>query len=313
MNSLMRGMLDGVPVFVEAVEAGGFARAAERLSLSRSAVGKTIARLEARLGVRLFHRSPSSLSLTEDGQIYYERCLRALEELRTGEALLESGRREVSGKLKITMPLLFGRHCAEPILLDLARQHPALELDLRFSDSMVDLISERFDLAIRNHSPTEDSGLSYRKIATQNKVVCASPNYLAMHGQPVHVDELARHEALVYWRNEQVVGWILTNSNGVIVEPTLKWRIRFDSQEAVADAAVRGAGIACLPGWLVRSHVEAGRLVPLLAEFSETWVDTYAVWPAAPYIPLRLSVVIDALAENAGQIKSPFDKNPQLP
>lgn len=296
MSSLMRGMLDGVPVFVEAVEAGGFARAAERLALSRSAVGKTIARLEARLGVRLFHRTTSSLSLTEDGQIYYERCLRALEELRAGEALIESGRREVSGRLKITMPLLFGRYCAEPILLDLARQHPALELDLRFSDSVVDLIGERFDLAIRNHTSGEGSGLSHRRIASQNKVVCASPEYLAEHGVPAHVDELASHEALVYRRNEQVCGWTLTNARGYIVEPALKWRLQFDSQEAVADAAVRGAGIACLPGWLVHSHVEAGRLVPLLAEFSETWVDTYAVWPAAPYIPLRLSVVIDALA-----------------
>lgn len=159
--------------------AGGFARAAERLALSRSAVGKTIARLEARLGVRLFHRTTSRLSLTEDGQIYYERCLRALE------ALLESGRREVSGRLKITMPLLFGRYCAEPILLELAEEHPALELDLRFSDSVVDLIGERFDLAIRNHTAGESKGLSHRKIASQNKVVCASPAYLARRGTPI--------------------------------------------------------------------------------------------------------------------------------
>src|SRR5664280_1748699 len=138
----MRDSLDGVAVFVEAVEAGGFARAAERLALTRSAVGKTVARMEARLGVRLFHRTTRSQSLTEDGQNYYERCLRALEELRAGEALLESGRREVSGKLKVSMPVLFGRYCVGPVLLELAQEHATLELDLRFSDAVVDLIAE---------------------------------------------------------------------------------------------------------------------------------------------------------------------------
>ncbi|MBB2778389.1 UNVERIFIED_ORG: DNA-binding transcriptional LysR family regulator [Comamonas terrigena] len=296
MSMLIRGNLDGVPVFVEAVEAGGFARAGERLALSRSAVGKTIARLEARLGVRLFHRTTSRLSLTEDGQIYYERCMRALDELRAGEALLESGRREVGGRIKITMPLLFGRYCVEPILLDLALEHPALELDLRFSDSFVDLIGERFDLAIRNHTSGDSKGLSHRRIASQSKVVCAAPTYIAKHGRPEDIESLREHEALVYWRNEQAFPWTLNNADGTEVTPVLKWRLQFDNQEAIVDAAVRGVGIACLPGWLVRGHIEDGRLVPLLEQFSSTWLDTYAVWPTAPYIPLRLSVVIDALA-----------------
>ena len=292
----MRNSLDGVPVFVEAVEAGGFARAAERLALSRSAVGKTIARLEARLGVRLFHRTTSSLSLTEDGQVYYERCLRALEELRAGEVLLESGRREVGGKLKVTMPVLFGRYCAEPIFLDLAQQHPALELDLRFSDSVVDLIGERFDLAIRNHTPGDSKGLSSRRIFTQSKVVCVAPSYLAKHGEPVDIESLGEHEALVYWRNEQPFPWPLIDANGVGTEPRLKWRLQFDNQEAIVDAAVRGIGIASLPGWLVQDHIEAGRVIPILKQYSSRSLDTYAVWPTAPYVPMRLRVVIDTLA-----------------
>jgi DNA-binding transcriptional LysR family regulator len=181
----VRENLDGVAVFVEAAEAGGFARAADRLALTRSAVGMTIARLEARLGVRLFQRTTRSQSLTEDGQIYYERCLRALEELRRGAALLESGRREVSGRLKISMPLLFGRYCVAPILLELAERHPKLELDLRFSDQLVDLVAEGFDLAIRNHTAGPGATLQTKKIASQRKVVCAAPNYLAARGKPV--------------------------------------------------------------------------------------------------------------------------------
>ena len=120
----MSDRLSGISVFVTAVEAGSFALAASRLHLSRSAVGKTIARLEQRLGVRLFHRTTRSQSLTDDGALFYERCLRALEEIRGAETLLESGKRQVSGRLRVSMPVLFGRMCIAPLLTELTREHP---------------------------------------------------------------------------------------------------------------------------------------------------------------------------------------------
>jgi DNA-binding transcriptional LysR family regulator len=292
----MRDSLDGVAVFVEAVEAGGFARAAERLALTRSAVGKTVARMEARLGVRLFHRTTRSQSLTEDGQNYYERCLRALEELRAGEALLESGRREVSGKLKVSMPVLFGRYCVGPVLLELAQEHAKLELDLRFSDAVVDLIAEGFDLAIRNGAPGEGNGLRARKIASQRKLVCAAPSYLAAHGTPMDIAALASHDALVYWRHDQPFPWTLRGRDGKLIEAQLKWRLQFDSQEAIVDAAVSGMGIACVPSWLVGRQIAAGHLVSLLEQSPSASLDTYAVWPAAQHMPMRLRVTIDTLA-----------------
>jgi DNA-binding transcriptional LysR family regulator len=175
----MRDRLEGVAVFVEAVEAGGFSRAAEHLALSRSAVGKAIARLETRLGVRLFHRTTRVQSLTEEGQAYYERCQRALDELRAGESFLEAGRTEVIGLLRISMPVLFGRYCVAPILIGMAKQHSKLELDLRFSDLVVDVIGEGFDLAIRNGPTADGSGLRTRKLLSQKKIVCAAPAYLA--------------------------------------------------------------------------------------------------------------------------------------
>jgi DNA-binding transcriptional LysR family regulator len=293
----MRDNLDGVAVFVEAAEAGGFARAAERLALTRSAVGKTIARMEARLGARLFHRTTRSQSLTEEGQIYYERCLRALEELRAGAALLESGRREVSGRLKITMPSLFGRYCATPVLLELAARHPKLELDLRFSDHVVDLIGEGFDLAIRNHMPGGGSALQARRLVSQRKVVCAAPGYLAAHGSPADLAALVEHDALVYWHRDQIFPWSFRDDQGRLVEAQLKWRLQFDSYEAVTDAAVKGMGIACLPSWLVRDQIESKRLIPLLEEISSDPFDTYAVWPTTQYSPMKLRIVIDALVE----------------
>lgn len=292
----MRGSLDGVAVFVEAVEAGGFARAAERLALSRSAVGKTIARLESRLGVRLFHRTTRSQSLTEDGQIYYERCLRALEELRAGEAMLESGRREIAGRLRVSVPMLFGRHCVAPVLVEIARENPKLELDLRFCDDVIDLIAEGFDLAVRHGMPGEGSGLQGRKLLSSRKVVCASPSYLAAHDRPTNVASLAGHDALAYWRNGQAYPWRLRDADGRHRDARPNWRLKFDDLDAIVDAAVAGLGIACVPDWLVRDRVKTGKLVALLDELPATMHDTYLVWPITQYLPLRLRLVIDTLA-----------------
>lgn len=293
----MRDRLDGVAVFVEVVEAGGFSRAADRLALTRSAVGKSVARLEERLGARLFHRTTKSHSLTEEGQVYFEKCQRALDELRAGEAMLETGRRQVAGKLKISMPVLFGRYCVQPLLLDLAQRHSKLDLDLRFSDSVVDLVGDGYDLAIRNRSPGEGSGLQTRKIAIQTKIFCAAPDYVKSAGTPANPTDLSNHAILMHAWNGQPLPWVYRDRDGSYREATVHWRLQFDNVEAVVDAALDGLGVAWVPSWLARRHLETGRLVQILSDFPSQPIDTYAVWPALTHMPMRLRVVIDALAE----------------
>ena len=146
----MSERLQGIATFVATVEAASFSAAGERLQLSRSAVGKAIARLETRLGVRLFHRTTRSQRLTEDGQLYYERCRRALAELDEASVSLEAGRREPVGRLRLSMPELLGRRCVAPLLLELGREHVGLSLDVSFTDRRVDLLEERIDLALRS-------------------------------------------------------------------------------------------------------------------------------------------------------------------
>lgn len=292
----MRDKFDGVQVFVEAVEAGGFAKAAERLSLTRSAVGKTIARLEERLGVRLFHRTTRTQSLTEDGHQYYERCVRAVEELRAGEALLETGRREVSGRLRVSMPVLFGRYCAAPILLALARQHAKLELELSFSDRPIDLIADGFDLAVRNGQIGNGTSLRARRLVSPRKALCAAPDYLARRGRPATLADLEAHDALVYWRNDYGAPWRLADPSGALVDVSLASRLRLDDLEVIADAAVGGLGLAWLPYWLIRERVRAGDLVELWDDRPAATMECYAVWPATQYLPLRSRLAIDALA-----------------
>ncbi len=292
----MRDRFDGIEVFVEAVEAGGFKRAADRLALTPSAVGKAIARLEERLGVRLFQRTTRTQCLTEDGQQYYERCLRAIEELRTGESLLESGRREVVGKLRVSLPVLFGRYCAAPILRAYARQHPKLELELSFNDRQVDMIADGFDLAVRNGTLGNGTSLRARRLVSQRKVLCASPNYLAARGEPHSPGDFANHDMLVYWRNDYAVPWRLPDLAGDLVDVPVTSRLRFDDLEAVMDAAVEGMGICWLPHWLIGDHIGAGNLVELWADRPSATIEAYAVWPAAQHLPLRSRLAIDALA-----------------
>jgi DNA-binding transcriptional LysR family regulator len=284
-----------VQLFVEVVDAGGFAKAGERLSLTRSAVGKAIARLEERLGVQLFQRTTRTQCLTEDGQQYYERCLRAINELRAGETMLENGRREVVGKLRVTLPVLFGRHRVAPILRSYARQHPNLELELNFSDRQVDLIAEGFDLAVRNGRPGNGSTLRARQLVSQRKVLCASPAYLERRGVPHTLAELTDHDLLPYWRNDHGLAWTLPDAKGALVDVLVTSRLRFDDLEVIADAAAEGMGLAWLPYWLIRDRMQQGALVEIWGDRPRAAMECYVVWPAAQYQPLRSRLAIDVL------------------
>ena len=292
----MSETLAGVDVFVAAVDAGGFAAAASRLNLSRSAVGKTVAKLETRFGVRLFHRTTRALALTEDGQLFYERCLRALEELRAGRAVLDSGRKEAVGRLRVSMPVLFGRRCVAPVLTRLAAEHPRLELDLNFTDRLVDLTEDGFDLAVRNGAVGDGAALMQRRIALQRMTVCAAPAYVAQFGAPTSVEDLMKHHAVAYGRAGRSKAWLFPREGAEPLEITPPSRMRFDDLTAITDAAAEGLGIAWLPCWLVRDRVKTGELVPLLTEVPRHVFQTFVVWPQSPHMPLRVRLAIDALA-----------------
>ncbi|WP_050436168.1 LysR family transcriptional regulator [Chondromyces crocatus] len=291
----MSDRLRGVVSFVQAAEAGSFALAAQRMGQSRSAVGKAVIRLEEQLGVRLFHRTTRALRLTDDGQAFYERCSRALAELEAAEALLERGRKEPAGRLRVSVPVLFGRRCVAPILVEVAQEYPQIALEVSFTDRCVDLVEEGVELAIRGGPLADSAGLMSRRLGKQVMVVCGSPEYLADRGTPDVLDELALHEGLVYGREGRVVPWRLLDAEGHARELTLPSRIRFDDLEAIAAAAVAGAGLAWLPCWLVADALRAGTLVPVLEGERAFGYDIHAVWPLTQHLPSRVRVAIDAL------------------
>lgn len=274
----MTDTLKDIPVFVASVEAGSFAQAAVRLHLSRSAVGKSIARLEERLGVRLFHRTTRSQRLTDNGALFYERCLRALEEIRGAESQLETGKHQVSGRLRVAVPVLFGRQCIAPLLIELAQEHPGLELEMSFSDRVVDLVEEGFDMAVRNGALADSSVLVARRLGEHRMVLCAAPDYLLKNGQPQTVDDLRQHTAINYTRAGRVLPWQLMDYDGTSRTFIPRSSLNMDDLQAICDAALAGHGLAWLPCWMVIKEIQQGDLVPLLKQAPDVRFDVHAVW-----------------------------------
>lgn len=289
--------LESMAVFVKAVDFGSFAAAAVALDLSGPMVGKHVRFLEERLGVRLLNRTTRRQSLTDFGRAYYERCRVVLAEAEAADALAADEFSEPRGKLRVTMPAHFGRHCVTPILLRLARQYPMLELDLSLSDRFADLAEDGLDLAIRTGALDDKAGVIARRVARQDMVVCAAPSYLQRHGEPRRIEDLADHQAIVYRRLGQVVQpWLFVREGQAAQEFMPAGRLRLDDLDAIADAATEGMGLAWLPYWLVRERIQAGALVALLPDQPRYLYDCHALWLQTPHLPLKVRLAVDALA-----------------
>lgn len=288
--------LASMAVFVRAVDLGSFAAAADALGLSGPMVGKHVRFLEERLGVRLINRTTRRQNLTDFGRAYYERCRVILAEAEAADALADDQLSEPRGRLRVTMPAHFGRHCVTPVLLGLARQYPMLELDLSLSDRFVDLAEDEYDLAIRTGTPDDRGGVIARRIARQRMVVCAAPAYIANHGEPRVVDDLAGHQAIMYRRSGRIRPWLFPRGDQPPAEAMPVNRVRLDDLDAIADAAMAGMGLAWLPSWLIRDRIAAGTLVQLLPDQPDYLYDAYALWLPVPHLPLRVRLAVNALA-----------------
>lgn len=291
----MMDRLTSMAVFVKAVDLGSFAAAADALDLSGPMVGKHIRFLETRLGVQLLARTTRRQSLTEFGRAFYERCRLVLAEADAAESLAADQRSDPRGKLRVTMPVHFGRRCVAPILLELVRQHPSLELDLSFNDRFVDLADGDYDLAIRTGQLEDKAGIVARRISRQRMVVCASPSYLEARGTPHCVEDLAHHQGIVYRRTGRIRPWLFPRDDAQADELVPANRVRLDDLDAIADAAVSGLGLAWLPSWLVHERIDAGTLVQLVPDRRPFLYDAYALWMQTPHLPFRVRLAVDTL------------------
>jgi DNA-binding transcriptional LysR family regulator len=282
-----------VSVFVAAARAGSFTLAAERLGLTKSAVGKAIARLEARLGIALFHRSTRVTRLTADGEAYLAACAGAIDEVIAAQAALVSNGIALSGRIHIDMPVAFGRQVLLPILAGIADEHPALAFDLTFTDATSHLLQEDVDLAVRFGAMRDSAQLIARHLATQERVICASPAYLARAGTPRDVAAVAAHRCIVGTAKGPPLSWTLRDAGGErrLIPPGTH---RLSDGAAMVDAAIAGLGLVQLPVPLVRAAIEDGRLVTVLEELSAP-VEVHLAWPRKAQLRQRVRHVIDRL------------------
>lgn len=291
--------LGNITAFVTTAQVGSFTAAADRLGLTKSAIGKSVARLEERLGLTLFHRTTRSLSLTPDGERYLASCQSALEILEHAEQELTSHIAKPAGRLRVDLPAAFGRQKILPILLDITKRFPELELTLSFSERFVDLIEEGIDLVVRIGELDDSSTLVARRLTTQKLVVCASPNYLKQYGTPRTPGELSQHKTVVGFRRNQPVSWLLKNYEGNIAKFTPPATHEFSDGDAMVTAVLNDAGISQLPRWLVSRYLASGELVSVLEDFAGGEMPISAVWPKGRQQVPKIRYVIDELIRHA--------------
>jgi len=288
--------LNGIATFVVTARCASFTEAAERLNVSKSAVGKSIARLEQRLGVKLFHRTTRRLVLSTDGDAYYAACASALGEIAAAESGLGPRSHEPAGRLRIDMASAFGRLVMLPILLETSYRFPGLQYTMTFTDHLIEPVEEGVDLAIRFGELGDMSGVVARRIASQQWVICASPDYLSRHGTPVDLDDVESHQCVVGYRRAQPLSWrVQKNGIGFRFDPPATHQI--GDGEAMIDAAIAGLGLCQMPLSLFRVHINAGRLVTVLDDFRPAPVDVHAVWPQVAHLRPKVRFIVDMLVE----------------
>ncbi len=288
--------LSGISMFVTVAETRSFTKAGKLFGVSSSAVGKSIARMEQRLSVRLFHRSTRSITLTTEGALFLERCRRILGEVEAAEAELSEASGTPRGRLRISTPQLVA--LVMPVVEGFLRQYPDIALDIDLSDRMVDIIEEGYDAVLRTGSQ-HDSRLAARRIGSCKQVVLSTPQYLARHGLPEHPRDLARHACLLHKfpTTGKIERWAF-NLDADEPEPQLRERLSCSNIEAVTHALLQGQGIAFLPSFIVRDELESGQVLTILDAFVDQTVTFSLLWPASRYASPKLRVFIDYMVEH---------------
>jgi DNA-binding transcriptional LysR family regulator len=284
--------------FVAVVQAGSYARAAERMDTSRAALSRLVLDLEARLGTRLLHRTTRRLSLTESGTAYVERARQILDDLREADAEASTAALQPAGRLRINAPLTFGNLHLAPLWGEFLKLHPGVELDITLTDRVVDLVEEGYDLAVRIAPAGQLAGTSLvaRRLATDRMVLCASPAYLRGAPALTHPRELATHPVMAYawWSGGEA--WRFTGPDGEAEAVAVHARLRTNSGDTCRAAALADQGVIWQPAFLVGADLRAGRLVELLPGWHGPELLVHAVWPSRHHLPGKVRAMVDFLA-----------------
>ena len=285
----------GLREFMAVVEHGSFTAAADALHVSTSFVSREVKRLEERLNTRLLHRTTRSLQLTDMGETYHARGLEISNMLDALESDMADLQDRPKGNIRITAAGLYAEHYVAPALAEFTKKYPEVSIELNTSMSVVDIVGDGFDIAVRM-AALEDSSLIARKVAPRRVMVCASPGYLNLHGQPKSPDDLRKHNCLSFpemsWRFQHA-----DEIQTIKVEGT--WSC--DNGRALVEAATRGMGLIRMTDYYMVDELKRGELIPVLEEFEVQDAATWIVFPTRDQMPTRIRILIDFLAERLKQ------------
>lgn len=291
--------LEGMRVFVAVADQHSFTAGAKRLGISTKLASKYVRQLEERLGAQLFNRTTRSVTLTDTGRAYRERCIPLLDQLDEMESVVQARQRELAGSIRITAPTGFGSRELVQAILPFQQAHPKVSIQLQLSDQHVAIIDEGIDLAIR-FGVLKDSSLVARKLMDMRLVVIASPAYLAKHGKPKHPNALATHNCFQQLTSADPSQWRF-KVNGDEVSLRINGSFTANSPRAVAYMAAGGLGIGRCPYYTAEPFLESGDLEILFPEQEASKVTLYAVYPPNRHLTARIRALIEHLADWFGK------------
>ena len=286
---------DGINEFVCVVETESFMAAAKRLEVSVAHISRQVNQLEDRLGAKLLYRTTRKLRLTEVGEVYYQHARKILDDMQAAERAVMEMEGKPTGKLRIPAPVYYGEYFLAPLVNDFLLQYPQLDLELKLTNETVDLVKEGYDLAIRLGT-LDSSSLMCRKLARRTQYLCASPTYLAVHGTPQTLADLANHRclggSLDHWRfleNGKLRNWRVGSA----------WSC--NSGLALKDAALKGLGIVQLPDYYVQEALAQGSLVSLLESHRLPDDGVWVVYPQNRHLSPKVRLLVDFLVAQLGK------------
>jgi DNA-binding transcriptional LysR family regulator len=286
--------IETMRAFVSVARQSSFTDGAKQLGISTKVASKYVRQLEEHLGAQLLYRTTRSVSLTETGSAYFDRCVPLLEQLDELEGVVQVRQSELAGPIRITAPTGFGSSELIKGLQPFQRAHPKVTLDLHLSDQHVSLIEEGYDIAIR-FGTLADSSLMARRLLEMKVVVYASPDYLAQHGRPTHPKELSQHNCLLFRSSADGKYWQFSQNDQLVSQP-VDGSFYADSPRAIATMAVGGLGIGRGPQYAVQSYLDNNELQLLLEGYDVPAIGLYAVYPQSRHVSARIRALIDHLA-----------------
>ena len=296
--------LKSLMIFIRSAQYCSFSEAARQLGMAPSAVSRAVLRLEDELGVRLLQRTTRSLTLTEAGDRFYQRAQQILSDLEAAELEVKQLQSMPIGTLRLDLSFVFGKLHIAPALLQFATQYPQLNLNVSFSDRLIDLIEEGIDATVRI-GMTTDSSLIIQHLATARYITCAAPQYLAQYGTPSHPTELLRHRCVnfIFPQTRREPSWKF-EQDGKAFDLAVDSYLRFDNSEVILEAVIQGAGVVQFPKFIAAKAIARGELQPILQSYApQAGLPIAILYPQKRYLSAKVRVFVEFMKALAAELK----------